>query len=164
MSLIETTLITKEEDTSNYVNGGVYMVSFNYLFLYNKFDSRPSLHNVPEEAFVQIWRSCAPLKVIVFSWQTLLRRLPTRANLVCRGNIPLREDVSCVCCMGLLETKSCILVSCPFGWAVWSKVHHWFGLSIVLSKSTSSLFVCFQPVSWKLLLEKMLTSPCLFHE
>jgi hypothetical protein len=26
------------------------------------------------------------------------------------------------------------------------------------------LLVCFQPVSWKLLLEKMLTSPCLFHE
>jgi hypothetical protein len=32
-----------------------------------------------------VWKSWAPSKVIVFSWQLLLDRIPSRSNLIRRG-------------------------------------------------------------------------------
>jgi hypothetical protein len=42
------------------------------------------------QAVSRVWKSLAPSKVAVFSWQLLLDRIPTRINLVRRG-IPLPE-------------------------------------------------------------------------
>lgn len=35
--------------------------------------------------FEGIWKSAAPLKVIVFSWKALLNRIPTKSNLRIRN-------------------------------------------------------------------------------
>jgi hypothetical protein len=60
----------------------------------------------------QVWSSWAPSKVIVFSWQELLSRLPTRANLVCRGIVPTGEASWCLWCEGEIESENHLLVSC----------------------------------------------------
>jgi hypothetical protein len=43
------------------------------------------------------WKSLAPLKVIIFSWQLLLGRLPTKENLAKRG-VGGNAPNHCVCC------------------------------------------------------------------
>jgi hypothetical protein len=71
----------------------------------------------------QVWGSWAPSKVIVFSWQALLGRLPIRDNLACRHILPSSTASWCPWC--------------PLAWAVWALVHRWFG---VLSVVSSTLF------------------------
>jgi hypothetical protein len=39
-----------------------------------------------------LWESLTPLKIKVFSWQLMWKRLPARANLVQRGIIATDED------------------------------------------------------------------------
>jgi hypothetical protein len=49
------------------------------------------------------------LKVIVFSWQTLFGRIPTRANLLTRGIIQEDEGELCSACAEFRETKNHLL-------------------------------------------------------
>ncbi|MCI03120.1 serine/threonine protein kinase ATM, partial [Trifolium medium] len=87
LGIIEAATITKEDDSWKYGNGGVYTVSSHYLYLYAKFLPPTSLTTASIESIRQIWRSWAPSKVVVFSWQALLDRLPSKANLLYRGVI-----------------------------------------------------------------------------
>lgn len=64
---------------------GRYSVKSAYSQLLN---GLPGL-GAPEGAILQavsrVWKSCTPSKVVVFSWQLILDRIPTRSNLVSRG-------------------------------------------------------------------------------
>jgi hypothetical protein len=77
------------------------------------------------------------LKVIVFSWQALLGRLPTRANLLIRGIIQEDEAAGCLACAEARESENHLLVACPLACRVWAMVHKWFGLNTVLPDSIS---------------------------
>jgi hypothetical protein len=59
-----------------------------------------------------VWGSWAPTKVIVFSWQAFLGRLPTRENLLRRG-VACDGAAGCVLCGGGRETEDHLFVSCP---------------------------------------------------
>jgi hypothetical protein len=91
----------------------------------------------------RIWKSWAPLKVIVFSWQSFLGRLPTRENLVRRRIIVDGEGAGCALCVGGRELENHLFSSCATAWLVWSKVHRWFGLTSVMPESISSLLESF---------------------
>ncbi|GAU14645.1 hypothetical protein TSUD_97090 [Trifolium subterraneum] len=88
----------------------------------------------------------APSKVIVFSWQALLGRLPTRANLAYRGILPNGVGSWCPWCEGIVESEDHLLVTCPLAWAVWSLVHRWFGVVSVVPVTLSSLCESFLKV------------------
>ncbi|MCH84513.1 hypothetical protein A2U01_0005345 [Trifolium medium] len=69
--VIDVVLIIKEEDSWSHVNGGVYTISSNYSFLYQKFHpSSPSLVLAPIHVIAQVWESWAPSKVIVLASST----------------------------------------------------------------------------------------------
>jgi hypothetical protein len=82
----------------------------------------------------KVWGSWAPSKVIVFSWQALHARLPTRLNLSWRGVFNDGEAVSCVLCADSSETEDHFFASCPMTWVVWSNtsvVWYFFGIAVV---------------------------------
>jgi hypothetical protein len=143
MEIIKLAPITKEEDSWSYIDGGMFTVRHMYLFLYKKFFPPSTLVVNLIGVLSRIWESWAPLKVIVFSWQAILGRLPTRQNLVRRRIINDGLDAACVLCGGGRESENHIFSSCATAWLVWSKVHRWFGLTSVLPDSISSLLQSF---------------------
>jgi hypothetical protein len=87
----------------------------------------------------QIWESAAPSKVIAFSWQLLLGRIPTKSNLEARGIVILGAPWECLGCVGKKETPLHLFLHCPFAMKVWAAVFNWIGISIVIP-TTPSLF------------------------
>jgi hypothetical protein len=73
-----------------------------------------------------VWESLAPSKVIVFIWQFLFRRLPTKANLAIRGVVGDGLESFCSLCPMGLEGEGHLFGSCAFAAALWDKV--FFGL------------------------------------
>jgi hypothetical protein len=139
LNLIEEAAITKEPDSWSYAYGDTYMVSANYLYLYKKFLSSSTLGIDSIAVVPQVWGSWAPSKVIVFSWQALLGRLPTRDNLVCRRILPSGVASWCPWCEGQVESENHLLVTCPLAWAVWALVHRWFGVVSVVPSTLASM-------------------------
>jgi hypothetical protein len=107
----------------------LFSVSALYMYLYNKFfpPSRVGLNSV--NTIAKVWDSWAPNKVVVFSWQALLGRLPTKENLVKRGISLEGTMVGCVMCGGGRESEDHLFAACSTTWELWSKVHRWFGLT-----------------------------------
>jgi hypothetical protein len=88
-----------------------------------------------------LWKSFAPSKIIVFSWQLLLHRLPTTVNLAKRGVVGGGIDSHCVLCPMELENKSQLFGSCAFASALWGKVFNWFGWNGLVSRDPIHIFV-----------------------
>jgi hypothetical protein len=82
---IALTSISRKEDSWSFLGGGDFIVNLMYRYLYNRFSPSSSLVLVSAGSLAEVWSRGAPSKVIVFSWQFLLGRLPTRSNLVRRG-------------------------------------------------------------------------------
>jgi hypothetical protein len=74
-----------------------------------------------------VWKSWAPSKVIVFSWQLLFRRLPTKVNLAIRGVVGDGTESFCSLCPLGLEGEGHLFGSCAFAAVLWDKVFHWLG-------------------------------------
>ncbi|GAU17375.1 hypothetical protein TSUD_232510 [Trifolium subterraneum] len=62
----------------------------------------------------RVWDSWAASKVIVFSWQLLQDRVPTRQNLRMRRVMVGATDISCVFCGAVEESVDHIFVSCDW--------------------------------------------------
>jgi hypothetical protein len=77
--------------------GGVYSVKVNYLHFCCLFATASSSLDVSRRRIVEsIWESLAPLKMVIFSWQAILKRLPTRRNLAKRGASVLDGQDGCL--------------------------------------------------------------------
>jgi hypothetical protein len=134
--------IAHKEDSWSFLLGGPFSVSLMYQFLYKRFSPSSPLVLASAGSLAKVWRSWAPSKVIVFSWQALLGSLPTCSNLV-RRRVFLVEDSSCIFCGSVGESENHIFASCSMAWAVWLKVFNWFGMTPVLPHSMSSIFETF---------------------
>jgi hypothetical protein len=117
---------------------GGFSVKANYLFLAKKL-SPPSPVSIDQAAVLfRVWNSWAPSKVIVFSWQLLLSRVPTLTNLASRGVVFTGGSSTCVLCGVGIETEHHLFLACPFAWKIWMLVCNWFGVVEVISGSISS--------------------------
>jgi hypothetical protein len=56
----------------------------------------------------------APSKVIVFSWQMILYRLPTRRNLCRRGILEVESEPMCPWCSEVRELDDHLFAKCLF--------------------------------------------------
>jgi hypothetical protein len=92
--------------------------------------------------FKDIWCSPAPSKVIVFSWQILHDRVPTKDNLILRGILPHDNDGFCVWCGNVPETSSHLFLHCKAASVVWYEIFRWLGVIIVLPPNLFYLFYC----------------------
>lgn len=62
-----------------------------------------------------------------FSWQLILRRLPTRGNLSRRGVVFEELTLSCIWCLRILEVEDHLFCRCSFGGSVWYDIFRWVG-------------------------------------
>jgi hypothetical protein len=103
--------------------GGMYSVKENSLYLCHCFvPSISSLGLVTSRVVEGVWASWAPSKVVMFSWQLLLGRLPTRVNLAKWRVIPIGEQGCWYCGSEYNETEDHLFLLCPFAWRVWLEV------------------------------------------
>ncbi|XP_024636569.1 uncharacterized protein [Medicago truncatula] len=95
------------------------------------------------KAVSRVWKSWAPSKVIVFSWQLLLDMIPSRSNLI-RWGISLPEGgVGCVFCDVLSESSAHLFLSCPSFFTVWYQVSRWLGWDFVMPLGLAQQFQVF---------------------
>ena len=94
-------------------------------------------------AVASISKSWAPSKVIVFSWQLLLDRIPTRSNLVRCGVPLLVTDLGCVSCDVLSESAVHLFLECPTVFPVWYQVARWLGWEFVFPLGLAQQFQAF---------------------
>jgi hypothetical protein len=79
--------------------------------------------------------------MVIFSWQAILERLPTRRNLAKRGASLLDGQDGCPFCNHNFESKDHLFLLCPYAWNIWMEVYKWFGLLDVLVNSFENLFL-----------------------
>ncbi|KAK2419028.1 hypothetical protein QL285_041167 [Trifolium repens] len=124
-------------------NEELYSVKANYDFLSFLWALPTSLSPIFCGAVHKVWESWAPSKVVVFSWQTLLLRIPTRINLATRGVVFEGDHLLCPVCGGGVETEDHLFLLLSLAWSIWFEVYRWFGVVEVFPGSIYSLFVGF---------------------
>jgi hypothetical protein len=115
-----------DEWKCQFSTGGMFSVSSLYRYLSGIIIPPISLDPGLVRELSYLWKSLAPSKVIVFSWQLLLGRLPTKENLAKRGVVGNGSDSFCVLCPMELECEGHLFGSCAFASALWDKVFYWF--------------------------------------
>ncbi|MCH80988.1 F-box family protein [Trifolium medium] len=99
----------------------------------------------PEAVFNQLQHlvfnniSAAPSKVIAFSWQMLLDRIPTMDNLTLRG-LPGGSNINCSFCNAGAETTVHLFLHCGTTANIWYEIAWWIGQPLMLPPSLSHSF------------------------
>ncbi|MCH92063.1 putative non-LTR retroelement reverse transcriptase related, partial [Trifolium medium] len=75
-------------------DAGVYSVKAGYQYLSDNFLPDTNLNESVCNIMKNLWYSLAPQKVVIFSWQLLYQRLPTKANLLHRRVVALESDLA----------------------------------------------------------------------
>ncbi|MCI07972.1 hypothetical protein A2U01_0029042, partial [Trifolium medium] len=129
-----------DEWRCHYTNGEKFSVSSLYKYLSGRII--PPISWDPElvKELGFLWESLAPSKVIVFSWQLLLQRLPTRVNLAKRGIVEHGSNSFCVFCPMDLESESHLFGWCAFASSLWSKVFRWIGWDVAVPREPLEIF------------------------
>jgi hypothetical protein len=102
----------------------------------------PILPVLEAKIFKDIWCSPAPSKLIVFSWQLLHDRVPTKDNLILRVILPHGNDGLCVWCRSVRESSTHLFLHCKVASAVWYGIFRWLGVVIVMPPNLFYLFDC----------------------
>jgi hypothetical protein len=124
----------------HYSTGGTFSVSSLYCYLSGIIIPPISLEPDIIRDLGFVWKSLAPSKVIVFSWQLLRRRLPTMVNLAKCGVVGEGSNPLYVLCPMELESEGHLFGNCAFASALWDKVFHWFGWGGVVPREPQLLF------------------------
>jgi hypothetical protein len=119
---------------------GVFSVKSTYEFLSRSFGDPSTLSPMELKILANIWVSPAPSKLVVFSWELLLGRLPTRDNLISRRVLSSQDEGGCVWCNGVRESPSHLFQHCSVAHVVWYEIFRWLGIRIVIPQNLFSLF------------------------
>ncbi|GAU38174.1 hypothetical protein TSUD_264000 [Trifolium subterraneum] len=135
---------TKDEWRCQHSNGGLFSVRALYCYLAGIIVPPIvlDLELVTDLGFV--WKSFAPSKVIVFSWQLLLRRLPTKKNLFKRGILSDDSKKICVLCPMNIECEGHLFGWCDFASTLWRKFFIWFGWDGAVPRDPLEIFQKFR--------------------
>jgi hypothetical protein len=98
--------------------GGIFSVSSSYSLLVKLQMPLEPLENTKAMVFGSVWKSPAPSKVVVFSWQSLLDRIPTKDNLLKQRILPTESSVRCVFCDQVGETAAHLFLHCDMSFKV----------------------------------------------
>lgn len=122
---------------------GRYYVKSAYSHLIKVVSAAGTPVGVALQVFSAVWKSWAPSKVIVFSWQLLLDRIPSRSNLI-RCGVQLSIDGrGCVFCNGPFKSSVHLFISCPSFFLVWYQVSRWLGWEFVMPLGLAQQFHAF---------------------
>jgi hypothetical protein len=133
LELLASVVITDVNDKWIWKPGsdGEHMVRSTYIFLDNLINNCEARSELDLFAFKFIWKSWVPSKVCALSWQLLLDKLPTRANLR-RRNILNLEESRCPFCGLVFESACHLFLHCRFSGKVWYALSRWLGVVLVL--------------------------------
>jgi hypothetical protein len=132
VNVIEQFQPNQREDVWNWrenVEDG-FTVKSCYDLLYKTFRVDGEIDSLKKFVFSNIWRCAAPSKVCAFSWQLVLRRIPTRDNLWRRRMVP-DDQLSCTFCDSAFETPTHLFLHCMCVSKVWYAVMNWLGLVLI---------------------------------
>jgi hypothetical protein len=121
---------------------GIFSVKSSYDSLSYALGDLPPPSELEEFAWANIWKSPAPSKLIVFSWQLLHGRLPTKDNLISRRVFCPQEDSSCVWCTFPCESSLHLFLHCNMAHVIWYDIFRWLGVVIVMPNNVFTLFEC----------------------
>ncbi|GAU30313.1 hypothetical protein TSUD_211700 [Trifolium subterraneum] len=97
----------------------------------------------PNSLLTRVWKSWAPSKVIVFSWQLLQDRVPTRQNLL-RHHVLREASLSlCALCGDFVESINHLFITCDCISIFWYNLARWLGFELVSPNRIASLFEWF---------------------
>jgi hypothetical protein len=114
---------------------GTFSVKSAYLLL-----TADLVFNGLDALLAKVWKSWAPSKVIVFSWQLLQDRVPTRQNLLKRRVIRDPGDALYAFCGSSIESVDHLFVTCVFVSPVWYSILRWLDFQFVSPVSIISVF------------------------
>ncbi|GAU27401.1 hypothetical protein TSUD_356360 [Trifolium subterraneum] len=97
----------------------------------------------PNSLLTRVWKSWAPSKVIVFSWQLLQDRVPTRQNLLRRHVLREASLSLCALCGDFVESINHLFITCDYISIFWYNLARWLGFELVSPNSIASLFEWF---------------------
>jgi hypothetical protein len=144
--LLESVVLSPAEDSWCWLPdpNRVFSVKSSYNLLMEELGVDHVVSEEEVEVVAHLWESAAPSKVIAFSWQLLLDRIPSRGNLQIRGILGTDVPWECVGCVGKIETSLYLFLHCPCAMKVWCEIFKWIGVELVIPPSLSSLFVIFK--------------------
>ncbi|GAU25672.1 hypothetical protein TSUD_265990 [Trifolium subterraneum] len=116
---------------------GSYLVKSAYLAI-TSVEAAPAQNSL----LTRVWKSWAPSKVIVFSWQLLQDRVSTRQNLLRRRVFREASLSLCALCGDFVESVD-HLITCDCISKFWYNIARWLGFELVSLNSISSLFEWF---------------------
>jgi hypothetical protein len=122
---------------------GEYSVKDGYFFLAQNFLPPRVWNGVDGSVVKRVWVSLAPSKIVIFSWQLLLQRLPTRANLSRRRVLCPPSQSVCVWCHSEAESENHLFATCRVAVEVWVAIYAWLGLTTVVPGCVSLSFETF---------------------
>jgi hypothetical protein len=142
LEILQSVTFSLEEDSWRWMvdEGGEFTVNTSYHYLVEELTIDAHEDGDVLNVLTQIWESPAPSKVIAFSWQLLLDRIPTRRNLEVRNILPLDTPWECLGCVGSVEDSTHLFLLCPCARWMWGKILNWMGVSIVFPPSLPLLF------------------------
>jgi hypothetical protein len=111
-------------------------------------------HEEERKVFGSIWKSPAPLKVVVFSWKALQDRIPSKYNLGIRDVLPTETSVLCDGCGNSVETTMHILLHCDLAKGVWLQVMRWWNISLLIPPNLFIHWACWSSVESRKRLKK----------
>jgi hypothetical protein len=140
--ILEPVVLSLEEDCWKWKADveGFFSVKSSYKLLSEVLSDEDGREEILVNVLSQIWESAAPSKVLAFSWQLLLGRIPTKSKLEDRGIVILDAPWECLGCVGKKEMPLHLFLHCPLAMKVWGAVFKWIGISIVIPPSLSTLF------------------------
>jgi hypothetical protein len=120
-----------------------YSVKDGYHFLSKNFLPEVVQNESVRRVLKMVWESFAPMKIMIFSWQSMLHRLPTRVNLFRRGVITASSLACYVWCGGEMESESHLFTTCTVAVDVWRAVYSWLGVCTVVPGNIFQSFESF---------------------
>ncbi|RHN54844.1 putative RNA-directed DNA polymerase [Medicago truncatula] len=121
---------------------GIFSVSSSYVSLESSLLPIEPLERTKKVVFELVWKSPAPSKVVAFSWQLLLNRIPTKDNLLSRRILAPVSLGRCEFCEQVAETATHLFLHCEWTFKVWSKVGGWLGINFITPQSLFQHFEC----------------------
>jgi hypothetical protein len=145
MDLLQHKELTRDDDSWFCEIGadGGFAVKDGYCFLSKNFLPGPDWNMDLGCAVKNVWKSLAPSKIVIFSWQLLLQKLPTRANLSRRGVLQPPSDLLCAWCHSEVETEAHLFTTCSVAVEVWAAIYSWLGIITVVPGSLLLSFESF---------------------
>lgn len=110
---------------------GCYSTKSAYKFLERLNHDMQVQQNSVQDCFKKLWKCKIPSKVLVFTWQVFLGRIPTKVNLSKRGIHLSLEEHLCVFCKSNYESENHLFLTCNTAKSLWRKVFGWLDESQV---------------------------------